>query len=684
MATLTIADLDNGKRDLQTIDEVANSRAASATTRFGQQTTTLYESIRRINATGDEILSNLGFRVPVDYAPGLNVTDSRFTVTGPDGKVYAPLSAPFTTGAWNPAQWYVLQNDMNDHKLLIFETLLEAGAAAATLPDGQVVDVESEKKRYVVQAGVLVFGRLLDDASVTSYTPSGTGAVLTTVRAKLSEMVSVKDFGAVGDSNGTTGNGTDNAAAFQAAIDYVKATSGPYTLIVPAGVYRLGSVLTVDTPLRIVGEGCAPYVGALGTTGGGSWLYFDHSGKGINIDGPSIMSGVAMEKFGTLRNQPTPSTGWTPNSHDYDIYIDNAGVLIDDLTLLNPTKGVFLANGQAGRLEIGTLRGQAFQTMLRVDTSYDVVKINNLHQWPFWQDDTRVHAYTLQNLDVLYFERTDNPMLANIFTIFARSGLRFGQNANGKTAKVHLVNADFDRGKFGVWVDNTVTTGVTGQFANVTYQWETGLSGAKGIFVEGNFSELDFVNTRSDGSADSAIHIAGSGNKINLSGRTTAKFYDGSATNVAAIYAGSGNVIDINGYPIIESGGGAGGRYGGNGEIRVDEWRAYSLTVTSTGGLIAALGAVSGLFKRYGNTVDIQLDIAITTNGTGSGALRATIPTQSAAQAVGIGRDVNVGGAALTGTISFGTAYVDIRKYDNSYPASDGSRLVVNASYRVA
>lgn len=159
MATLTIADLDNGKRDLQTVAEVATSRAATATTRFGQQTTTLYESIRRINVKGDEILSNLGFRVPVPYASGLNVTDSRFTVTGPDGKVYAPLSAPFTTGAWNPSQWYVLQNDLNDHKLLIFGTRTAAATAAATLPDTQPLYVVEENRFFTVQAGTLSGGR---------------------------------------------------------------------------------------------------------------------------------------------------------------------------------------------------------------------------------------------------------------------------------------------------------------------------------------------------------------------------------------------------------------------------------------------------------------------------------------------------------------------------------------------
>lgn len=47
-------------------------------------------------------------------------------------------------------------------------------------------------------------------ASNVSYTPDGTGAVTTTVQAKLLETVSVQDFGAYGDGSGITPNDTGN------------------------------------------------------------------------------------------------------------------------------------------------------------------------------------------------------------------------------------------------------------------------------------------------------------------------------------------------------------------------------------------------------------------------------------------------------------------------------------------
>jgi hypothetical protein len=78
---------------------------------------------------------------------------------------------------------------------------------------------------------------------------SGSGAVTRTVESKLRDVVSVKDFGAVGDGV------TDDTAAIKAAI---VAANGGY-VYVPAGLYRITSPLDsgVTQQIRLIGPASA-------------------------------------------------------------------------------------------------------------------------------------------------------------------------------------------------------------------------------------------------------------------------------------------------------------------------------------------------------------------------------------------------------------------------------------------
>jgi len=71
-------------------------------------------------------------------------------------------------------------------------------------------------------------------ADGVQFTQAGTGAVQRTVESKLQDVVSVKDFGAVG--NGVA----DDTVAIQACIDSVSAAGGG-TVYIPAGTYKLSS-----------------------------------------------------------------------------------------------------------------------------------------------------------------------------------------------------------------------------------------------------------------------------------------------------------------------------------------------------------------------------------------------------------------------------------------------------------
>lgn len=74
------------------------------------------------------------------------------------------------------------------------------------------------------------------DAGQISYTPPFTGGVTTNVEVKLSETISVLDFGA--DPSGAT----DSSAALQAAFNAAAAASA--NLLINPGIYALGSTVT--------------------------------------------------------------------------------------------------------------------------------------------------------------------------------------------------------------------------------------------------------------------------------------------------------------------------------------------------------------------------------------------------------------------------------------------------------
>lgn len=87
-----------------------------------------------------------------------------------------------------------------------------------------------------------IFPSPISSASI-AYTPTGTGAVTTTVQAKLREFVSVKDFGAVG--NGTT----DDTVAIQNALN------ANACIHFPVGTYKITSEITLNSNNVLFGDG---------------------------------------------------------------------------------------------------------------------------------------------------------------------------------------------------------------------------------------------------------------------------------------------------------------------------------------------------------------------------------------------------------------------------------------------
>jgi hypothetical protein len=518
------------------------------------------------------------------------------------------------------------------------------------------------------------------DSAASMFTQAGTGAVPRTGQDKMREHISVKDFGAAGNGS------TDDTAAVQAAITYAQALGAE--VFFPQGKYRTTSPIAITSGVTLRGVGAKAKNAGGADFLGGSWLYFDHTGRGVTaINSGGYFSDVLISGLGTYRNQPAPAASWAPNAHDYDLYCFGVSdIVLRDVLMLNPTKAVGFfgnpANGP-GRLEIYNLRAQAFQVGIHIDTTYDVARLDHIHFWPFWRDDSRVHAYTMANLDAIYSLRNDNPMMSNIFTIFARAGLRVGQGANGGTSKIHLVNADFDRGKYGIWVDSTVTSGTTGQFDNITHQGETSFPGSMGVFIQSNLSTLAFGNFDSAYAWQNAVRVEGTGNTVAFTVAKAAN-YDQLAGNFPAFEALTGNTMVFATRPTSVNGGGIGGKFSGTGTVVCDEWRTFLPVVSSQTGSITAYTA-SGLYKLVGDTVTVEFEIIITTVGTAGGDIRFNLPFGTPlANFTGQGREAALTGKSLSVNALVSGTQAIIYNYDNTFCGATGARLVGTIQYRVS
>lgn len=131
------------------------------------------------------------------------------------------------------------------------DSKVSALPAAVTLTGTELVPI--------VQAGNSVRSTVssISGTATAVYTPPGTGAVPTTVAAKLAQFTSVTDYGAVGDGV------TDDTAAFTAACTFLGALGGTVSfnkrhyiagpLVIPQNVTLKGPFSLIGGPTAIIG-----------------------------------------------------------------------------------------------------------------------------------------------------------------------------------------------------------------------------------------------------------------------------------------------------------------------------------------------------------------------------------------------------------------------------------------------
>jgi hypothetical protein len=289
----------------------------------------------------------------------------------------------------------------------------------------------------------------------------------------------VTAFGARGD--GATPADPAIRRALKAAYD-----AGGGVVWLPAGKYLLDSKLIVERPVTLMGAGWAS-----SDTSQGTWLCVKKPGVNLEIRGRgTVVQGIAF-----LQEQPAPdSQDWKPANHDFAIHAGVDDVFLKQINLFGCTKGIcirYFSGGCIGRVILDHIWGRPLQCGIEIDGACDVVKVNNVHFWPFWAEGNPfVEKWTQANGTGISVFKCDNPQFSNIFVLSYNRGFAFGASSAGVTSKFAITNADCDYCENGLEISGA---GTTGSIVNFNTQ---GGPGNTGIFIKSSGSQLFGSNVR--------------------------------------------------------------------------------------------------------------------------------------------------------------------------------------------
>lgn len=114
-----------------------------------------------------------------------------------------------------------------------------------------------------------------------------------------------------------------------------------------------------------------------------------------------------------------------------------------------------------------------------------------------------------------------------------------------------------------------------------------------------------------------------------------------------------------------------------------NEWVSFTPALSATSGTLTT-AAATGKYRRDGSLVTLVIKASITTNGTATGGLLATMPTPVAAgiEAVGNGKMVSGGDQTLSAVAGPLSNQMTIVDDDGAYPGADSRVLVVTICYQ--
>ena len=121
----------------------------------------------------------------------------------------------------------------------------------------------------------------------------------------------------------------------------------------------------------------------------------------------------------------------------------------------------------SGRTNFEDIRGQVFNTMFEIHESYDVSRITDVHNWPYWSSADPVLAYDQEHAYVIASYRNDTPFWDNIFGFGVRAVLYLADDVDGTTTGIQAGKISCDSAVYCIRANTNAPVQVTGQFASI-------------------------------------------------------------------------------------------------------------------------------------------------------------------------------------------------------------------------
>ncbi len=265
-------------------------------------------------------------------------------------------------------------------------------------------------------------------------------------------QLNVFGFGAVADGK------TDNTKAFQSALD--KAAKNGEVVLVPAGQYKIGGVLTIPDGVTLKGIAEGPVMAS--TKWGTMLLAYagrdkEESQPFITLLNNSTIKGLSIYYPEQIVTDIHPYP-WT-------IQIKGNRSNIIDLNFVNSYNGIDCGSVYHGQDYIRNIYMCAMRRGIYIDRIVDIGRVENVHIHPSsWGQmgvsETPIHDFQVNNLEGFIVGRCDWEYMVNCFVIWAKIGFRFIETkgdpvGNDPQANILITQSGSDVGPLAVVVEKT-------------------------------------------------------------------------------------------------------------------------------------------------------------------------------------------------------------------------------------